>query len=160
MPSVTEISQSQLMRLLEIPDCPRLVDVCIDAVFQHRAQLTPGQVRRPTSDFSTIPGHVQDQSAVVTGLKMNWIACPWLNRRFVDAQARFLFLARCTVDMMLNELGLRTKPLTRMADVIPAADSDNLDTCSQAAGLVQYDALFRWARDGFSDGHQWPAART
>lgn len=62
-----------------------------------------------------------------------------------------------------------------MADVIRATDTDRLDQVPQAAGLLAvsvglskqyrddnavlaagfpiYDALYRWARDGFSQGH-------
>lgn len=159
MPSVKEISPSQLMRLLGTPDCPRSIDVCIDTDFQDRPQLIPGAGRMPHTDLPAILDHVQNQSAVVTCLKKNRIACPWLIRRSVDSQARFQFLARCTFDTMLEKFDPRTKPLTRRADVIQAADTDNHDICPQAAGLALYDALFRWARDGFSEGHNWPAAR-
>ncbi|MEO1139438.1 MAG: sulfurtransferase, partial [Pseudomonadota bacterium] len=27
------------------------------------------------------------------------------------------------------------------------------------AGMVLYDALYRWARDGYDEGHNWPAAQ-
>ena len=28
-----------------------------------------------------------------------------------------------------------------------------------AAGLALYDALYRWARDGYDESHDWPGAR-
>jgi len=34
---------------------------------------------------------------------------------------------------------------------------DDLDQLK--AGMALYDALYRWARDGHEDGHDWPAGR-
>ncbi|MGB5862890.1 MAG: sulfurtransferase/chromate resistance protein [Sulfitobacter sp.] len=139
--------------------------------------------------------------------KIDRIACPWLIRRFVDTNARMLFVApsevvgvadrfgatpfdiegvfwshraeTCTFDTMLSEFGLQTETLLRMATVIRAADTDRHDLAPQAAGLLAlsvglsrqyrddiaqleagmalYDALYRWARDGVDEGHNWPA---
>ena len=141
--------------------------------------------------------------------KIDRIACPWLIRRFVDRDARFLFVApaevtevaarfnatpfdiegvpwshedeRCTFDTMLQRWGLETEALTRLALVVRAADTDRHDLAPQAAGLLAisvglsrqyrddleqleagmmlYDALYRWARDGHDEGHDWPAGR-
>lgn len=88
----------------------------------------------------------------------------------------------CTFDMLLRLFGLRSEALDRMALVIRAADTDRHDLAPQAAGLlalsvglsrqfrddlaqleagmVLYDALYRWARDGFDEGHDWPATRS
>ncbi|RKE93730.1 chromate resistance protein ChrB domain-containing protein [Sulfitobacter guttiformis] len=140
--------------------------------------------------------------------KIDRIACPWLIRRFVDAQARFLFVSpaevqgvaarygatpfdvedvfwshredRCTFDTMLTEFGLKTPALEHVATVIRAADTNRHDLSPEAAGLLAlsvglsrqyrsddeqlvaglalYDALYRWARDGQDEGHDWPAA--
>jgi len=87
----------------------------------------------------------------------------------------------CTFDTMLAEFGLSTPALDRLALVIRAADTDRHDLAPQAAGLLAlsvglsrayrddlaqleaampiYDALYRWARDGFDEGHDWPAGR-
>ncbi len=87
----------------------------------------------------------------------------------------------CTFDTMLAEFGLQTEALQRLALVIRGADTDRHDLAPQAAGLLAlsvglsrayrddltqleaamplYDALYRWARDGFDEGHDWPAAR-
>nr|WP_254429727.1 sulfurtransferase/chromate resistance protein [Ruegeria atlantica] len=141
--------------------------------------------------------------------KIDRIACPWLIRRFVDPNARFLFVApgeveaaaemfgatpfdientywshrqdRCTFDTMLDEFALRTPALDRLATVIRAADTDRHDLAPEAAGLLAvsvglsrqyrddhenlaagmhlYDALYRWARDGFEERHDWPTDR-
>ncbi len=142
--------------------------------------------------------------------KVDRIACPWLIRRFVDATARFLFVAPaevpavaerfgatpfdiegvhfthrgegCTFDAMVADFGLASPAMDRLATVIRAADTDRHDLAPQAAGLLAisvglsrqfrddlqqldagmavYDALYRWARDGFDEGHDWPEGRT
>jgi rhodanese-related sulfurtransferase len=87
----------------------------------------------------------------------------------------------CTFDTMLAEFGLQTDALERLALVIRGADTDAHDLAPQAAGLLAfsvglsrayrddleqleaamqlYDALYRWSRDGFDEGHDWPAGR-
>ncbi len=141
--------------------------------------------------------------------KIDRIACPWLIRRFIDPDARFLFVSpaevmgvadrygatpfdvedvfwshrgpKCTFDTMLDEFALHTDALDTLATVIRAADTNTHDTSPQAAGLLAlsvglsrqyrndqaqleagmtlYDALYRWARDGVDEGHDWPTGR-
>lgn len=84
----------------------------------------------------------------------------------------------CTFDTMLDEFCLHTQPLDHMAQIIRAADTNRHDASPQAAGLlalsvglsrqyrddlaqleagmVLYDALYRWARDGVDEVHDWP----
>ncbi len=83
----------------------------------------------------------------------------------------------CTFDTMVIEFGLSHPPLDALARVIRAADTDSHDLAPQAAGLLAlsvgmsrlhrddnaqlaaslpiYDALYRWARDGQDEGHDW-----
>ncbi|MEM9638396.1 MAG: chromate resistance protein ChrB domain-containing protein [Pseudomonadota bacterium] len=85
----------------------------------------------------------------------------------------------CTFDTMLAGFGLDTAALAKMAQVIRAADTDDHARVPEAAGLlalsiglsrgfrddlaqldagmVLYDALYRWARDGQSETHDWQA---
>jgi rhodanese-related sulfurtransferase len=141
--------------------------------------------------------------------KIDRIACPWLIRRFIDPDARFLFVApaevqavadrfdaipfdieavtfshrgeQCSFDALLDDFALHSDALDRMATVIRGADTDRHDLAPQAAGLLAlsvglsrmyrddlqqldagialYDALYRWARDGHEEGHDWPAGR-
>lgn len=85
--------------------------------------------------------------------------------------------ARCTFDAMCAGFGLTTPALEKMADVIRAADTNALSQMPEAAGLlalsiglsrgfrddlaqleagmVLYDALYRWARDGQCETHDW-----
>ena len=138
--------------------------------------------------------------------KIDRIACPWLIRRFVDPNAVFLFVAppevpavgeyfraapfdientfwshrgeHCTFDVMVEEFGLATPPLLRLATIVRAADTARLDLCPEAsgllaaslglsrmydddlaqleAGLALYDAFYRWCRDATSETHNWP----
>ena len=138
--------------------------------------------------------------------KIDRIACPWLIRRFVDAQAVVLFVkpsevlgvaARfdatpidvegvfwshrgelCTFDTMVEEFGLATPALQRLALLVRGADTARLDLAPEAAGLLAaslglsrmysddlaqleagmalYDAFFRWCRDATDETHNWP----
>ena len=87
----------------------------------------------------------------------------------------------CTFDTMLDEFGLHTPALDCLAQVIRAADTNRHGEAPEAAGLLalsvglsrqfkddllqleaglgMYDALFRWARDGQGEGHDWPGAK-
>lgn len=87
----------------------------------------------------------------------------------------------CTFDAMIADFGLSHPALDRLADVVRAADTNTHDANPQAAGLLAvsvglsrmfkddtaqldagmliYDALYRWARDGFDEGHDWPMTR-
>ena len=87
----------------------------------------------------------------------------------------------CSFDTMLAEWGLQTDALQRLALMIRAADTDRHDLSPQAAGLLAlsvglsrqyrddleqlavgltlYDALYRWARDGHDETHDWPTGQ-
>jgi rhodanese-related sulfurtransferase len=148
--------------------------------------------------------------------KIDRIACPWLIRRFVDAQAQFLYVptsevqavaraqiatpydvnasvadtpfthdgARCSFDAFVRIFHLHADTaLARLADIVRAADTDQLDLAPQAAGLLAvsmgmsrnipdddamleammpvYDALYAWCRDaaaGQDEAHNWKTA--
>jgi rhodanese-related sulfurtransferase len=87
----------------------------------------------------------------------------------------------CTFDALLDDFALHSEAMDRLALVVRAADTDRHDLSPQAAGLLAlsvglsrmyrddlaqleagmalYDALYRWARDGHEEGHDWPAGR-
>jgi rhodanese-related sulfurtransferase len=138
--------------------------------------------------------------------KVDRIACPWLIRRFVDPSAVFLFVASaevesvaerfdatpfdvenvfwshrgelCTFDVMIEEFGIASPPLQRLATMVRAADTGRLDLAPEApgllaaslglsrmydddleqlsAGMLLYDAFFRWCRDATKETHNWP----
>lgn len=87
----------------------------------------------------------------------------------------------CTFDTMLAEFKLETKALMHLATAVRAADTNRHNLAAEAAGLLAisvglskaykddlaqleagmmlYDALYRWARDGQDEGHDWPTAQ-
>ena len=96
--------------------------------------------------------------------KIDRIACPWLIRRFLDPQARILFVdpdqvvnvaresggvpfdikdvelshdgERCSFDTMLKLFGLESEPsLARLALIVRGADTARPDLAPEAAGL-------------------------
>lgn len=140
--------------------------------------------------------------------KVDRIACPWLVRRFVDPNAVFLFVAPsevmavsdrfgatpfdiegegvfwshrgdfCTFDVMIEEFGLSSDPLLRLATIVRGADTARPDLAPEAPGLLAaslglsrmyaddlaqleagmglYDAFYRWCRDATQETHNWP----
>jgi hypothetical protein len=126
-----------------------------------------------------------------------------LIRRFVDPAAVFLYVSpsevaavakrftaaqfdcgdgiwndrgnACTFDVMLEEFGINTEPLSRLAAIVRAADTGAPDLTPQSGGLLAislgysrmykddmaqldatmsvYDALYRWCRDGTEETH-------
>jgi rhodanese-related sulfurtransferase len=141
--------------------------------------------------------------------KVDRVACPWLVRRFVDRAAVFLFVApaevgavaerfgatpfdvegvfwshrgeACTFDTMVEELGLATGPLLRLARIVRGADTARPDLAPEApgllaaslglsrmhaddleqleAGMALYDAFYRWCRDATEETHNWPSRK-
>lgn len=86
--------------------------------------------------------------------------------------------ALCTFDAILSEFGLAVPALDRLATIVRAADTARLDLAPEAAGLLAaslglsrmysddleqldaglllYDAFYRWARDATDETHNWP----
>lgn len=141
--------------------------------------------------------------------KIDRIACPWLIRRFVDPSAVFLFVPAaevsavadrfnatpfdieevfwshrgelCTFDVMVEEFGLGTEPMLRLAMIVRGADTSRPDLAPEVAGLLAaslglsrmfnddleqleagmtlYDAFYRWCRDATDETHNWPNPR-
>lgn len=141
--------------------------------------------------------------------KVDRIACPWLIRRFVDPSAVFLFVPSaevaavadrfnaapfdieeaywshrgdlCTFDVMVEEFGLGTAPMLRLATIVRGADTSRPDLAPEvpgllaaslglsrmfnddlgqlAAGMTLYDAFYRWCRDAREETHNWPNPR-
>ena len=82
---------------------------------------------------------------------------------------------------MIHAFGLGHPALDKLATLVRAADTDCHDLAPQAAGLLAisvrlsrmfrddmaqldagmllYDALYRWARDGQDEGHDWPGGK-
>ncbi len=269
MPSPTQITVSQLSRLIGTPDAPVLIDICIEEDFNADPRLIPGAIRHPFKQMAALAPELTGRRAVVicqkgqklsegaaailrdhgvkaenleggnfgwrdAGLplvpaekipernaegrtvwvtrhrpKIDRIACPWLIRRFVDPQAQFLFVSpsqiagvaerfeatpfdvedvfwshrgeRCTFDTMIEEFCLATGPLEHLATIVRGADTNRHDLAPETAGLLAaslglsrihrddlaqldagmmlYDAFYRWARDATDEQHDWPSAK-
>lgn len=266
MPAPTEITVSQLSRLIGTPSAPLLIDLRIDPDFDEEPLILPTARRHSHLDITSLAERVGDQHVVVycqKGRKISqgsvallrshgvnaeslagghfawrdegkmlvpeaklppraadghtlWVtrhrpkidrmACPWLIRRFIDPDARFLFVSpgeilavaekfsatpfdiedvfwshrgdRCTFDTMLDEFALSDPALGRLATIVRGADTNQLALAPQSSGLLAvslglsrmyrddnaqidagmllYDALFRWARDASDETHDWP----
>jgi rhodanese-related sulfurtransferase len=85
----------------------------------------------------------------------------------------------CTFDTMLFEFGLKSEALDRLGRIVRAADTARLDFAPQAAGflaaslglsrmfrddlqqleagMLLYDAFYRWCRDATNETHNWPS---
>lgn len=132
--------------------CPwlirRFVDPKAEVLF-----VSPGQVLNVAEKFGATPFDVEEVF--------------WTHRG-----------ATCTFETMLHEFGLETPELLRLGAIVRAADTDALETVPEAAGLLAaslglsrmfrddlaqveagmllYDAFYRWARDAQEEGHSWP----
>ncbi len=141
-----------------------------------------GLPRIPSSQIPMKDGHTEPW-VTRHRPKIDRIACPWLLKRFVDRDARILFVSpsevmnvaekfdatpfdiekeywshrgtKCTFDTMLTEFNLHFPALDRMADVIRAADTDTQDQCPEAAGLL---AISVGLSRQYKDDHQQLAA--
>jgi rhodanese-related sulfurtransferase len=263
LPSITEITVSQLSRLIGLPHSPAIIDIRGDEDFAADPRLIPGSQRRDFStvacwgpdykgqpviivcqeglqlsqgaaawmrhqgfDAQTVEGGFQawrterqllvradklprrdeaDRTVWVTRArpKVVRIACPWLIRRFIDPKAVFLFVApsevtavaerfnatpfdaadafwgdrgdKCTFDVMIEEFGLDSDALARLALIVRGADTGRLDLTPHSAGLLAtslgysrmyrddlaqleaamgfYDAFYRWCRDAVNETH-------
>lgn len=268
MPSNTEITASQLSRLIGLPNSPAIIDVRTAEDVADDPRFVPGATHRPALDVAKWAKEFTSHNVVVVcqkgqklaqgvaawlrheginaetleggfegwraagGLLVNsqhlpkrdgagrtvWvtrarpkvdrIACPWLIRRFVNPNAVFLFVSaaevtavaerfsatpfdiddvfwshrgeHCTFDTMIEEFGLVSGPLDRLAMIVRAADTARLDLVPQAegflaaslglsrmyrddleqleAGMILYDAFYRWCRDATEETHNWPSS--
>jgi rhodanese-related sulfurtransferase len=96
--------------------------------------------------------------------KIDRLACPWLIRRFIDAEAQFFYTPpqrvraeakslgaepyditdvtfshrgpRCSFDAFLDEFDLHDPVLDQIATIVRAADTDTLEQSREAAGLL------------------------
>jgi rhodanese-related sulfurtransferase len=84
----------------------------------------------------------------------------------------------CTFDTMIAEFGLETDALKQLATIVRGADTNRPELAPQCAGLLAaslglsriyrddleqveagmllYDAFYRWARDATDESHDWP----
>ena len=87
---------------------------------------------------------------------------------------------RCSFDAFMLKYQLTEPALDRLATIVRGADTSRLDLAPQSAGLyaislglsrvlsddhamlqhglVMYDALYAWCREGQAETHHWPPA--
>lgn len=138
--------------------------------------------------------------------KIDRIACPWLIKKFIDKNAEFLYVPKeevkkvaeetgaipydiagvelthvgefCSFDTIIKKYQLTNdQALMRLAEIVRAADTDNLQNSIQAPGLLAitlglsanisndhemlkvgiqiYEALYTWCKDHANDRHGW-----
>lgn len=121
--------------------------------------------------------------------RVDRMACPWLIRRFIDPNARILFVPadqviatakaegglpfdvpdvdlghhgdRCSFDAFLDRYELGDPALRAMAAIVRGADTDRLDLAPEAAGLFAVATGFqRLMPERFADDHAMLAAET
>jgi hypothetical protein len=111
--------------------------------------------------------------------KIDRIACPWLIRRFIDADAEFLFVPpdevarvaretgaipfdvegvelshdgpKCSFDAFIAKYRLSDPQLEELATIVRGADTERLDLAPQAAGLL---AISLGLSHNFKDDHE------
>lgn len=132
--------------------CPWLIRRFVDpaAVFLF---VTPAEVEAVSARFEAVPFDIENVF--------------WSHRGEL-----------CTFDVMVKEFGLSTPALERLALMVRAADTARLDLSPEApgllaaslglsrmfdddleqlsAGMLLYDAFFRWCRDATRETHNWP----
>lgn len=134
--------------------CPWLIRRFVDpnAVFLY---VAPSEVMAVAERFSATPFDIEGQGVF------------WSHRNEL-----------CTFDIMVEEFGLGGfAPLQRLAGIVRGADTDQHELAPQAAGLLAaslglsrmfaddleqldagmllYDAFFRWCRDAIGETHDW-----
>jgi rhodanese-related sulfurtransferase len=138
--------------------CPWLIRRFVDpsAVFLF---VTPSEVQGVADRFNATPFDIESPDA------------SWSHRG-----------ERCTFDVMVEEFGLGTiESLARLAVIVRGADTGHLDLAPEApgllaaslglsrmyaddleqleAGMLLYDAFYRWCRDATDETHNWTSHR-
>ena len=111
--------------------------------------------------------------------KIDRIACPWLIKHFVDAEAEFMFVPKdqvfdkakvlhaipydlpgaeythegdhCTFDYIVKKHKILDPAVLQIADIVRGADTDRFDLAPQAAGLWAISAGLSY---NYKDDHE------
>lgn len=111
--------------------------------------------------------------------KIDRIACPWLIKNFVDAEAEFIYVPKekvfekakelnaiaydlpgaeythdgefCTFDFIVKKHNIDDPAVRQMAVIVRGADTDRFDLAPQAAGLWAISAGLSY---NFKDDHE------
>ncbi len=111
--------------------------------------------------------------------KIDRIACPWLIKNFVDAEAEFIYVPKdkvieqakqlnaipydlpdveythegnfCTFDYIVKKHNITDPAVRQMAEIVRGADTDSFELAPQAAGLW---AISAGLSHNFKDDHE------
>ena len=166
MTSPTQITVSQLSRLVGLPDAPVLVDVCIDEDFADDPRLLPTAFRHPYQDIAALAPKLAGERVVVIcqkGRKLSQGAAAVLRNCGIAAESleggvfgwrdvEDVFWShrgdQCTFDTMIREFALETEPMKHLATIIRGADTNRHDLAPESAGLMAASlGLSRMYRD-------------
>ena len=89
MSSPTEIKISQLARLIGTPNCPIIVDICIDEDYEADPRFIPGAFRHPFTDIESLAPRLLGHKTVVTcqrGIKLSQGASALLRTHGCDVE--------------------------------------------------------------------------
>ena len=156
---------------------PRGGDVVVYCVHGHEVSQNAAQAlgarylaggiehwREESGELAAKPKNASTRWVTRERPKIDRIACPWLVRRFVDAEAEFLYVPvadvkrtatektatpydvadvefthvgeRCSFDAFLEKFHLRDAALDKLATIVRGADTSRLDLAPQAPGLL------------------------
>jgi rhodanese-related sulfurtransferase len=137
--------------------CPWLIRRFVDSGAQFLF-VSPAEVRSVAARFDATPFDIEGEDIF------------WTHRGEL-----------CSFDVMVDEFALDIEPLRRLALIVRAADTARADLAPEAAGLLAvslglsrmytddleqleagmlvYDALYRWCRDAVGETHNWPTNR-
>jgi rhodanese-related sulfurtransferase len=137
--------------------CPWLIRRFVDpsAVFLF---VSPSEVMGVADKFGATPFDIDDEGVF------------WSHRG-----------ERCTFDTMVEEFKLGAPPLDRLATIVRGADTARPDLAPEVpgllaaslglsrmfaedlpqleAGMLLYDAFYRWCRDATEEMHNWPTSK-
>ena len=89
MAAPNEITVHQLLRLIGTPDCPVIIDVCIDDDFTADPFLIPGSIRCDYDDIERMKADSKGRRVIVVcqkGKKLSQGVAAWLNADGIEAE--------------------------------------------------------------------------
>ncbi len=146
MPGFGSLSAPRRARLIGTPECPLLVDVRTDDDVAAGPRLIPGAMRHPFDRIGEIAPSLAGRTVVVIckrGLKLSEGAAAHLLCHGIAAETlKGGILAWAGAGLPTTSVGLSRQYRDDLAQL--------------EAGIILHDALYRRARDGHEEGHDWP----
>lgn len=139
------ISPAQLARLLATPDAPLILDVRLAEDAAKDPRVIPTARRVAHAEVAAAMG----QKVVVVCQRC---------KKLSEGAAALLRCQGAVAEVLEGgHAAWAEAGLLALSVGLSRQYRDDLDQLEAAMPL--YDALYRWARDGFDDGHDWPAGR-